>query len=135
MSIQEQSIHWMSTTLTELTEMPQQESSTISSQEESFWELTTSTQGESVQDLPPNQQTPKRPSCRVQYRQRWFHSKGAFLVLIWLLLSTTAAWIPYYLLLSILDWATETEQSDLFYLTLLPGYYCRGICSTLRLAS
>ena len=96
----------------ELTMSTQEECFTMSSQEESFTVM--STQEESVLELPPNQQTPTRPSCRVQYRLRWFYSKGAFLILIWLLLTS-----------GILDnrdiSVFLTGDGRLYYLILLPA--------------
>ena len=115
----------MSTTqaenLPELTILSQQERSSMSTQEESALELTMSTPEESVLELTmstqeesvsPNQQTPRR-SWRVQYRLRWFYSKGAFLVLIWILLANIAFGILFKLLLS--PFMTKN-----FYLILLP---------------
>ena len=131
--------------LTELTILSQQERSSMSTQEESVIELTMSTPEESVveltmstqeesvveltmstQDLEltmstqeesvsPNQQTPRR-SWRVQYRLRWFYSKGSYLVLIWILLANIANRI----LFNLLYYFIVTKYSHLFYLTWLP---------------
>ena len=118
----------MSTTqaenLTELTILSQQERSSVSTQEESVVELTMSTPEESVVELTmstqeesasPNQKTPRR-SWRVQYRLRWFYSKGAFLVLIWILLAN----IAYGKLLNLLVSFIVTKYNHLLYLTWLP---------------
>ena len=74
-----------------------------------------STQEESALELPPEQQTPRR-HCRVQYRLRWFYSKGAFLILIWILLSSMAAAIPFNLFLSYTSYILTTGHGYFFYL-------------------
>ena len=108
MSTQEESV-------VELTMSTQEENVvelTMSTQEESVMELTMSTQEESVS---PNQQALRR-SWRVQYRLRWFYSKGSYLVLIRILLANIAYGILFNLLLSFF----VAKYSHLFYLLLLP---------------
>ena len=107
MSTQEESIL--------LTVLSQEEYVPISTQVDSFQGLTMSSQEENVPEGTPDQQIPRRP-CRVQYRLRWFNSKEAFLILIWILLASIASGIPLFLFFSFL----ATGYRYLFYLISLP---------------
>ena len=98
-----------------LTVLSQGESAQMSTQADNVQRPTMSTQG-SVSKRTTEQQTPRRP-CRAQYRLRRFYSKGAFLILIWILLASTASGIPLFMFLSFL---TATEYSYFFYLISLP---------------
>ena len=76
-----------------------------------------STQEESVS---PNQQIPRR-SWRVQYRLRWFYSKGSYLVLIWILLSTIASGTQFFqFVYYIQSYIGATGNIYFLYLILLP---------------
>ena len=76
-----------------------------------------STQEESVS---PKQQTPRR-SWRVQYRLRWFYSKGSYLVLTWILLSTIASGTQFYQFVYYVQSYIDTTGNIYFlYLILLP---------------
>ena len=123
-SFGEQTMSTQNKSFVELTMSTQEESVvelTMSTPEESVVEPTMSTQEESVS---PNQQTPRR-SWRVQYRLRWFYSKGSYLVLIWILLAIIAYKILFTLLFSLF----VTKYSYLFYLILLP--FVAGFVSAL----
>ena len=109
MSTQSESVQMSTTQAENLTILSQQERGSMSTQEESVVELTMSTPEDGVVELTmstqeesvsPNQHPPKR-SWRVQYRLRWFYSKGAFLVLIWILLANIVYRILFNLLLSL----------------------------------